>query len=147
MVNAALDKGCRTAATGAEVDKGIGLKGGAKDREELCSKERCTRGALDYGNFERPQNCERCLDSFAKERREPATRQNKSWAKVEDVKEVATRPGHQSRTNDGALLEEALPAFNFGAVLRVEIPYTLQLLSIIEGILLYLARSEMINVV
>lgn len=121
MVNVALDKGCGTAATGAEVDKGIGLKSGAKDRAELCCEERCTRGALDYGNFERPQNCERCLDSFAKEGREPATTRNQLCVKVEDVIEAVTRVGHRSRTNDGALLEGALPAFNFGAVLRVDV--------------------------
>ena len=38
-VDVALDKGSGTAATGAEVDKGIGLKSGAEDGAELCCEE------------------------------------------------------------------------------------------------------------
>ena len=38
-INVALDKGCGTAATGAEVNKGVGLKSGAKDRAELVCEE------------------------------------------------------------------------------------------------------------
>lgn len=43
---------------------------------------------------------------------------------MEYVKETITRAGHRSRTNDGALWEGALPAFTFGALVRVGVLYT-----------------------
>ena len=71
VIDIALDEGSGTTATGAEVDEGVGLEGRAEKRAKPCRKERCARASLNDWDFQCPEYCESCLDSFAEEGWEP----------------------------------------------------------------------------